>query len=196
MFFNKGTGAGGKKCTINGLDFEKSTNIYNYLIQKNFTKNILSKNKYGFYLYNKINDIEIIWTLQGGLKEYFNKNYNIKLLRTPDEAYIIKDSKKDYIILKIIEKKSQNVEGSVETKLLACPSLKREYEILLSSNNKYKFIIDYALSVNDFFSIKFNSLEIKYKIMKQILDENKINIFYGSNINYYHDIYQWLFNYI
>lgn len=51
-------------------------------------------------------------------------NYNINLFRNPDEAYIIKYNTGKKII-KILEKKEQHIEGSVETKLWSGPSLKR-----------------------------------------------------------------------
>ena len=44
--------------------------------------------------------------------------YNISMFRCPDEAYII-EYKNGKIQVKILEKKEQNVEGSVETKLWA-----------------------------------------------------------------------------
>ena len=78
--------------------------------------------------------------------------YNIELFRCPDEAYIIEyyNGKK---IIKILEKKEQNIEGSIETKLWSGPSLKREYELVLGNN----FIIEYGFCVNDFFNkIIFN----------------------------------------
>ena len=34
----------------------------------------------------------------------------------------------------------------------------------------------------------------KYKILKQILDESKINIFYGESNDYFEKIYNWINN--
>jgi hypothetical protein len=72
--------------------------------------------------------------------------YNIDLFRCSDEAYIIKYENGRKVI-KILEKKNQNVEGSVETKLWAGPSLKREYELVLGEG----FEVFYGFCVNNFF---------------------------------------------
>jgi len=55
---------------------------------------------------------------------YMKNKYNIELFRCPDEAYIIEYTSGRKVI-KILEKKEQNVEGSVETKLWSGPSLKK-----------------------------------------------------------------------
>ena len=113
---NTGTGAGGKNTNIYGKKFEDKTNNENKLIDDGFIKESYSKTKYGYYLYKTI-----YFTLQNGLKLFIKSKYDIDIFRCPDEAYIIK----------ILEKKEQNVEGSVETKLWSSPSLKREYELIL-----------------------------------------------------------------
>lgn len=59
--------------------------------------------------------------------------YNIELFRYPDEAYLIEYNTGKKVI-KILEKKEQKVEGSVETKLWSGSSLKREYELLLGND--------------------------------------------------------------
>jgi hypothetical protein len=59
--------------------------------------------------------------------------YNIDLFRCPDEAYIIEYTNGRKVV-KILEKKEQHVEGSVETKLWSGPSLKREYELMLGDS--------------------------------------------------------------
>ena len=69
--------------------------------------------------------------------------YNIKIFRCPDEAYII-EYNTGKIEIKILEKKTQNVSGSVETKLWASPSLKREYQLLLGDKFNI-YIMDYVL---------------------------------------------------
>lgn len=91
-------------------------------------------------------------------------NYDINLFRNPDEAYII-ELNNDKTIIKILEKKEQNVEGSIEIKLLSGQSMKREYELLLGNY----FIIDYSFCVNNFLKNKIISDNQKYKILNQIL---------------------------
>ena len=152
------------KSTLNnanyyGKKFEEKTNNENRLLNNGYIKNNFTKknqNKYDYYLSKTFEDKTIIFVLQYGLKIYMKYKYNIELFRCPDEAYIIEynNGKK---IIKILEKKEQNIEGSVETKLWSGPSLKREYELVLGNN----FIIEYGFCVNDFFNkIIFN---ISYK---------------------------------
>jgi hypothetical protein len=122
------------------------------------------------------------------------KYYNIDAFRCPDEAYVIKykDGRK---IIKVLEKKEQNVDGSVETKLWACPSLKREYEIVLNTNNTNdNFIVYYALCVNDFLYKSLTSDKQKYQILRKILQETDVTFFQGDVDNYFERLYQWLLN--
>jgi len=80
---------------------------------------------------------------------YIQNIYNIELFRCPDEAFII-EYKTGKNVIKILEKKEQNVEGSVETKLWSGPSLKREYELVLGNN----FEVYYGFCVNKFLKKK------------------------------------------
>ena len=54
-----------------------------------------------------------------------------------------------------MEKKEQNVSGSVETKLWSGPSLKREYAIVLGN----EFEVHYGFSVSNFLKDKLTSNE-------------------------------------
>jgi len=82
--------------------------------------------------------------------KFFKQNYSLELdwCRTPDEAYIINDKK-----LIIIEKKNQNVNGSVEDKLWTGPIFKEEYEIIF----KDIFEIQYIYCVSSFLQEKIES---------------------------------------
>lgn len=71
--------------------------------------------------------------------------YNIDIFRNPYEAYII-DYKNGKKVIKNIREKESIGEGSVETKLWVCPSLKREYELVIGNN----FEVQYSYTVNDF----------------------------------------------
>jgi hypothetical protein len=185
---NKGNGGGGKNTNVNGKSFEQITDIENKLFENKFEKKIFKKGKHGYYLYKNTNN-KIIYLSQNGLKSYFKIFFNIELFRCPDEAYIIEKDEK--YIIKILEKKAQYVEGSVETKLWSGPSLKREYEIIMGE----KFLIEYAFSVSNFLKEKINSDNEKYKILKQILCESNINIFYGEDEKYFDNIYEWINNF-
>ena len=89
---------------------------------------------------------------------------------------------------KILEKKEQHCEGSVETKLWAGPSLKREYEILLGE----KFTIEYSYCLNKFLSHKIYSKHQKYIILRKILKENNIKIFKSYKKSYYKKLLYWI----
>jgi hypothetical protein len=168
---NRGIGAGGSNTNYHGKKFEDETNNYFRLLEMGYEKKSLIKKPTKithYYLSKNFEDKKIIFVLQNGLKNYMKKYYNINLFRCPDEAYIIEylSGKK---ILKILEKKEQNVEGSVETKLWSCPSLKREYEICVNFN----FEISYALSISSFlhlWTFKTPTFALKkYKNVKSIL---------------------------
>ena len=149
---NKGTGAGGANTNNYGKKFEEKTNNQQRLFDIGYTKNSFTKNNkkaYNYYLSKTFEDKTIIFVLQNGLKTYMKNKYNIELFRCPDEAYIIEYNNGRKII-KILEKKEQNVEGSVETKLWSGPSLKREYELVLGSD----FEVFYGFCVSDFLKKK------------------------------------------
>jgi hypothetical protein len=185
QIINKGTGAGGQNTNINGLSFEIKTSIENKLIENKFKKNILNKNKYAYY-YESYTDNRIVYLTQTGFRTFIKKEFDINIYKNPDEAFIIYKNNKYYI--KILEKKNQNVAGSVEDKLKTGAFNKREYEKMF--NNKH-FIISYAFCVSNFLKEKIESNEIKYKNMKEILLEDDIKLFYGDDDNYIDIIYDW-----
>ena len=117
--------------------------------------------------------------------------YNIELFRCPDEAYIIEYHNQDKRVIKILEKKEQNVEGSVETKLWSGPSLKREYEILLTN-----FTVYYGFCISDFLKQKMISKEPKYTILNQILKESGIEVLFGDDDNYFETLDTWINNFL
>lgn len=180
---NKGVGAGGSNTNKNGLFFEEKTNNTNFLINcKFFTPSIDH-----ILLYKEYADKKIIYLTQNKFKKYMKNAYNIDIFRNPDEAYII-----EYINghkeCKILEKKTQSVDGSVETKLWSGPALKREYEIVLGE----KFTVQYSFCISEFLQKKFEAGERKYNILYQILLENNIKIFYGDSESYFNLLYNWI----
>lgn len=189
---NKGTGAGGANTNYYGKKFEEKTNnqqrlLDNGYILHNFTKK--NKNTYGYYLSKTFHDKTIIFVLQSGLKMYMKEKYNIDLFRYPDEAYIIEYNNGRKVI-KILEKKEQNVEGSVEIKLWSSPSLKREYELILGDD----FEVFYGLCVSDFLKNKIISGEKKYTILNTLFIEANIAVLFGDNENYFETFDIWLNN--
>ena len=138
---NKGKGAGGANTNYNGKKFEEKTNNEPRLLETGFNKNSFTKKSkkiYDYYLLQTCGDKTIVFVLQNGLKIYMKNKYGIDMFRCPDEAYIIEYTSGRKII-KILEKKEQKVEGSVETKLWSGPSLKREYELVYGEKHTKTF---------------------------------------------------------
>lgn len=179
---NKGTGAGGSKTNYNGKKFEDKTNNQSRLLESGYTKNNFTKTKKlnDYYLSKTFENKTIIFLLQNSFKKYMKNKYNIELFRSPDEAYII-EYNTGKIIINILEKKEQNVEGSIETKLWAGPSLKREYELVLGN----LFEVNYVFCVNNFLKKKLTSTNQKYKILNRIFNENNILLLFGDDNDYF-----------
>ena len=188
---NKGTGAGGSNTNYYGKKFEEKTDNQKRLLQDGYIKNIFRncKKSYGYYLSKQNEEKTIIFVSQNGLKSYMKEKYNKEIFRCPDEAYIIEYAT-GKIVIKILEKKEQRVEGSVETKLWSGPSLKREYEIVLGPC----FEVHYAFCINDFLKKKITSVVQKYTILNTILNENNISLLFGDDNNYFETFDNWLNN--
>ncbi len=187
---NRGTGAGGANTNYYGKKFEDKTNNQERLMKEGYVKNSFEKTgskTYDYYLEKVFDDKLIVFVLQNGLKTYMKKKYNIDLFRCPDEAYIIEynNGKK---IIKILEKKEQNVEGSVETKLWSGPSLKREYELVLGD----EFEVHYGFCVSQFLKDKLTSSQKKYIILNIIFKENNIRVLFGDDEDYFKTFDNWL----
>lgn len=194
---NKGTGAGGANTNLYGKKFEDKTNNELRLLEQGYTKQYYTTKKSPkkqptpseYYLSKTFEDKTVIFVLQGGLKSYMKQKYDIELFRCPDEAYIIQYDKEQKIMLKVLEKKEQNGEGSVETKLWACPSLKREYELVLGDN----FEVNYGLCVSKYLQDKLVSPDKKYVILNTILTkENNIPVLFGDDEDYFETLDTWL----
>jgi len=189
MFINKGTGAGGKNTNLYGKAFESTTSYHARLIEQGYTRHsfIPKPTKVHHYYLSKVfEDKTIVFVLQQGMKEYMKMKYDIAMIRQPDEAYIVEynDGRK---VIKILEKKEQHVEGSVDIKLWAPGYLKREYEIVVGNH----FQIQYGLTVSEFLKNKFINSD-KYKILKQILQEDNVPLFFGSDKNYFELLDEWI----
>ena len=189
LIINKGTGAGGANTNYYGKKFEDKTNNQQRLLELGYTINSFTKNPkkaYDYYLSKTFEDKIIVFVLQNGLKIYMKNKYNIDLFRCPDEAYII-EYKNGRKVIKILEKKEQNVEGSVETKLWSGPSLKREYELVLGA----EFEVFYGFYVSKFLKNKLISNEKKYTILNTIFKETNIAVLFGDDENYFETLDTW-----
>lgn len=187
---NKGTGAGGSNTNYYGKQFEEKTNNEARLLEQGFVKRSLTstpKKTYDYYLSKTTEEKTITFVLQNGLKKYMKRQYDIEMFRCPDEAYII-EYKTGKVEIKILEKKEQRVEGSVETKLWSGPSLKREYEIILGS----KFEVSYGFCLSSFLKSKLTSNEKKYTTLQQIMEESNIICLFGDDADYFEKLDNWL----
>lgn len=192
IIINKGTGAGGANTNLYGKKFEDKTNNQERLVEIGYVKNIYAKKQKkanDYYLSKTFEDKTVVFVLQNGLKTYMKYKYNIDMFRCPDEAYIIEYTSGRKVI-KILEKKEQNVEGSVETKLWSGPSLKREYELVLDG----KFEVYYGFCISEFLKKKLISNDKKYTILNTIFQENNIEVLFGDDENYFETIDTWFNN--
>jgi len=187
---NKGTGAGGANTNYYGKKFEEKTNNQPRLIAMGYTNLPYSKKpkkSNDYYLSKTFEDKTVVFVLQNGLKKYVKFKYNIDMFRCPDEAYIIEYTSGRKVV-KIVEKKEQKVEGSVETKLWAGPSLKREYELILGP----EFEVFYGFCVNEFLKQKLVSTDKKYATLHTILTETQIAVLFGDDENYFESLDTWI----
>ena len=192
IIVNKGTGAGGANTNYYGKKFEDKTNNEQRLLENGYTKNSFTKNPKkacDYYLSKTYDDKTIDFVLQHGFKVYMKKKYNIELFRCPDEAYIIEYNNGRKVV-KILEKKEQNVDGSVETTLWSGPSLKREYELVLGPN----FEVFYGFCVSKFLKNKLDSNEKKYATLNTIFIETNIAVLFGDDENYFETFDSWFNN--
>jgi len=187
---NKGTGAGGANTNLYGKKFEEKTNNEPRLLEQGFTRHNMNTNKHGYYLTKKFKDKEVIYATQSGFKTYMECEFSIPkgdISRNPDEVYIIKhdDSRLE---IKFIEKKEQNVAGSVEDKLMSGPIFKRVYSKLFGG----KFKVEYAFCVNNFLKKKLHSPKKKYTTLNEIFVEDGIAVLFGDDDNYFESLDAWI----
>ena len=183
---NRGTGAGGSKTNENGKSFEKKTNNEARLLSNGFRKRKIPgvKSKYGYYLESA--DNTCVYMTQGGLKAYFKHFFKKEMFRSPDEAYLFCTT--DSYVLKILEKKNQNVEGSVDTKLLAGPGFIEEYQECLGP----EFKIVYAFCISAFLKKDYTSNTLKYRILRKINEKHGISVLFGDDETYYSSLDTWI----
>ena len=167
---NRGTGAGGATTNVNGLNFEQKTSNEPRLLSDGFVRSQIPgcKGKFGYCLAKD----EVVYVTQNGLKNYVRDKFEIELSREPDEAYIRKDG--DTYVLKVLEKKNQNVEGSVETKLMTGPAFVDEYEFCLGD----KFRVEYAFCLSDFLKQKYMSDDKKFVSLRRFNEKHEIRVFF------------------
>lgn len=213
----KGHG-GGKNTNREGKGFEELTENLSKLLEQGFVYNSWNKTSkhaytlsksFGFRLaipvseggegaVEKIDEKEgenmwekrILYLAQSGFKTFMKNEYGLDFPRYPDEAYLITYSN-GRNVLKILEKKAQNVEGSADTKLMAANAFREEYRFF----GEGKFEVEYAFCLNGFFKEKFHSASAKnrkYIFLQQFLKKEGIEVFYGEDADYFDRISEWI----
>jgi len=177
---NKGTGAGGANTVKNGAAFETLTWNWDRLIFSGFIEE-------KYYLRKKIdNDREIIFLPQKSLPRYCNERFNVKLFRRPDEAYLFRNGNK--YLLKILEKKAQNTEGSVDTKLCADEWFKEEYRECLGP----QFTVEYAFCLSSWLQKEYTSDTGKWPLMRKLHQRHGTTVLFGEDPDYFTKLAEWI----
>lgn len=171
---------------VSCLAFEDKTDNSTHI--QGFTEfTVLNKH---FYPTKKKDSKHVVFIPKKYFKQFMLNKFNKKMFRIPDESYLIEYEDKTYSLI-IVEKKNQINEGSVETKLWAAPSLKREYELFLGT----KFKVQYIFCVSQFLKLKLDSENEKYKILNTILLEHQIPVFCGDDADYFETFNAYLEQY-
>jgi len=188
LLHNKGTGAGGAATNLHGKTFEQKTDNSVRLLEAGYVRHEIPgyKGKHAFYLTKEDGPRRVTYMTQSGLKAYFQHFHSKVLFRCPDEAYLIQDG--DRKVLKILEKKNQNVAGSVDTKLLAGPGFLEEYKLCLGS----EFQIVYGFCISEFLQKDYESETQKYKVLRQINAKYSIAVLFGDATDYFTKLDAWI----
>ena len=187
---NRGTGAGGANTNVTGKSFEQKTENETRLLANGFVRKQIpgckKNSESSFYLIKETGPTEsILYLTQGGLKKYFKHFFNTKMRRHPDEAYLFRNG--DKYTLKVLEKKNQNTDGSVDTKLLAGIGFIKEYEYHIKNEN---FTVRYAFCISDF--LKKDYISEKSEALRHINQTYGIAVLFGDDPDYYETLDVWV----
>ena len=187
QLINKGTGAGGANTNHNGKAFEAKTDNKDRLLSNGYIEKKIPKCKGKNDWYLEHEGLGIIYIKQGGLKSYFKHFFNKELVRNPDEAYILK--RNNTYILKILEKKNQNVDGSVEDKLMTGVTMRFEYQDCLGEICQ----VEYAYCLSNYLKSRYTSETIpKYKSLRKFNSIYNIHVLFGDDEDYFTQLDNWL----
>jgi hypothetical protein len=193
VLVNRGTGAGGANTNKSGKTFEQKTENESRLLAAGFIKKpIVEKNKakFNYFLERAVSPTSsIVYLTQGALKLYFKSVFSVEMHRCPDEAYLFRQG--DKYLLKILEKKNQNVAGSVDTKLMAGNGFIRDYKKCLKGCAE-SFDVQYAFCISDFLKQDYVSDCQKFKNLREILEEDGIAVLFGDDEDYYDHLDAWI----
>jgi hypothetical protein len=65
---------------------------------------------------------------------------------------------------------------------------------MINKNKDYIFDVSYAFCLSSFLQNKLESNTPKYNIIKEIMTEDNIKIFYGEDDKYFDNLYEWINN--
>jgi hypothetical protein len=186
MAVNRGTGAGGANTNASGLSFEEKTGNQHRLKEQGYSMVAMQGGgKFSYYMEKD----GVVFMMKGGLKTYMKEKYGVEMFREPDEAYLIRDAESGVTQLKILEKKNQNMEGSVDTKLLAGPGFLEEYKWSL---NRAAIHVEYAFCVSSFLKEKILSDKPKWQALRDINKKYGIAVLFGDDEDYFEKLDEWL----
>mgnify|MGYP000485241837 CR=1 FL=1 len=187
---NRGTGAGGANTNAFGLRFEVKTCNQRNLTDNGFQKKELGTGVSTYYLVYNFDDLQVVvyYASKKGFVKLIKQLFDVETFREPDEAYIIHYLCDNTYHIKILEKKNQNTAGSVEDKLLTGNTIRKIYQRLLPSYCN----VSYAFCVSTFLKNNINSNSLKYKVLREIFEEDNIPIFFGDDDDYFCKINHWI----
>jgi hypothetical protein len=185
MAVNRGTGAGGANTNATGLPFEEKTANQCRLQERGYI--MVSMQGGGKFCYYMEKD-GVVYMMKGGLKTYMKEKFGVEMFREPDEAYFIKGPHGNR--LKILEKKNQNTEGSVDTKLLAGPGFIEEYKWCLKDVGDIH--VEYAFCVSSYLKEKMMSEKPKWQALRDINKKYGITVLFGDDEDYFDRLDEWL----
>jgi hypothetical protein len=186
MAMNRGTGAGGAATNASGLPFEEKTANQHRLEEQGYSMVAMQGGgKFSYYMEKD----GVVFMTKGGMKAYMKQTFGVEMFREPDEAYLIRDPETRITQLKVLEKKNQNTEGSVDTKLLAGPGFLEEYKWTLNSLGIH---VDYAFCVSSFLKEKMMSEKPKWQALRDINKKYGITVLFGDDEDYFEKLDEWL----
>ena len=177
---------GGANTNKNGKQFEHITSNEPHLLASGYipTKGFLMKDD---------EDATRFYGKHMDLDDFLWKTFGVRLIRRPDEIYMTvwknpRENQKHRV--KILEKKAQHAEGSVETKLWAADGFLHEYNEVFGE----RFEVEYAFCVNYYLEHCFTdpSAKRKYRILQDYLGKKGVPLFFGEDPAYFQQLHDWI----
>lgn len=174
---NKGKGAGGANTNKNGLPYEDMTDLSNcYTVVQQNNYDMVIKFHEHEKIFNKTRQSNLFKCMKPHIDDKVTKAHGCK---NPDECYIDHESK----VVFIIEKKFQQVSGSVCEKIQTC-----DFKLWQYKRTFPDFEVVYIYCLSDWFKDNCQA-ELEY------FEEKNIPIFWGNSETYKQDMIEFIVNY-